>query len=466
MSNDASDSRLIAGRYWLQDVIGRGGSATVYRADDQHLGRAVAVKLFHRDPGETQRHRGEITVLTGLHHHGIVDLLDAGVDRRGDGNEYQYLVMAFEPGATLQQRIAKRPLPARAIAEIGYDLAEALDYIHARGIVHRDLKPSNVLLVDYGGNHPRARAKLTDFGLALSQDSLRLTQDGLTKGTAAYLSPEQAAGARVSAATDVYSLGLVILECFTRSVEFPGTIVESAVARLSRSPVIPERLAPEWRDLLTEMTAQKPSERPSARDLMAAFKSLSLIENKRHVASTEDAELPAAGPVRMLDALPDAALQHATTMAARLMDAPIAIVSVVDQDRIWYKSYIGPGVEEIARAVDLESPRSLLPGPVVVRDGRIDPRTRTSPLVTGPLQLRFYVGVPLIRESGETIGTLSVLNFVPGNASPKDLANLQDLAAMIVTELETRKEGLRSIGEPVEPMTEPVAIVETPLSQV
>jgi hypothetical protein len=464
MSSGASDGRLIAGRYWLQAVIGRGGSATVYRAEDRHLGRAVAVKLFHHDPGETERHQGEIAVLTGLHHHGIVDLLDAGVDRRGADREYQFLVMAFEPGLTLQQLIAQQPISARHLAEIGYDLAEALDYIHARGIVHRDLKPSNVLLVDYGGNHPRARAKLTDFGLALSRDSVRLTIDGLTKGTAAYLSPEQAAGTRVGTPSDVYSLGLVLLECFTRTTEFPGSIVESAVARLSRDPVIPEGIAPEWRSVLRAMTTRRAGERPSARDLMSAFKNLAMTENSRTVSATQRATQQ-TNPVRVLDSLPDATLQHATAMAARLMGAPIAIASVVDQDRVWYKAYFGPGVEEIARTVDLESPRTLLPGPVVVKDGRTDPRTRTSALVTGPLQMRFYVGIPLVRENGETIGTLSVLNFEPGDATPVDIANLQDIAGLIVTELDTRKESLLAMGEPVRAMAEPVALIPTPLSQ-
>ncbi|WIB11625.1 serine/threonine-protein kinase [Curtobacterium sp. MCPF17_052] len=137
-------------------------------------------------------------------------------------------------------------------------MAEALDYIHAQGVVHRDIKPSNILLVDYGNGSDRARARLTDFGIALAAGVERLTADGVTTGTAAYLSPEQARGADVGPASDVYSLGLVLLQCFTRRREFPGSLVESALARLSRDPVVPEPLPDHWKNALAAMTAQDP----------------------------------------------------------------------------------------------------------------------------------------------------------------------------------------------------------------
>jgi serine/threonine protein kinase len=470
MGDDVPDSRLIAGRYWLQSVVGSGATSTVYRAHDEHLGREVALKLFHSGTHEPEREESEIAVLSRLSHHAIVDLLDAGIDQQGPDAHYRYLVMAFVPGMTLQLRIAQAPITSRHIAEIGYDLAEALEYIHSRGVIHRDIKPSNVLLVDYGSRLSRARAKLTDFGIALSEDADRLTHGGLTKGTAAYLSPEQASGTSVGSPSDVYSLGLVILESFTRKVEFPGSIVESAVARISRDPVIPRSLPSAWWKLLTAMTARDPSSRPTGRELISAFKTLVISESKRHsvvgeeLISAETAPPPNAVPARMIDSLPDESLQRATAMAARILDTPIAIVSVVDNDRIWYKSYYGPGVEEIARTVDLSSPRTPLTAPVVVEDGRTDPRTRTSPLVTGPLGLRFYVGVPLKRPGQEPIGTLSVLGFTPGTASPADIANLEDIAALIVTELDTRKEGLRWRGTPASDMTESVPILPTPLS--
>jgi GAF domain-containing protein len=149
----------------------------------------------------------------------------------------------------------------------------------------------------------------------------------------------------------------------------------------------------------------------------------------------------------ILETLPDQVLQRATALAARLFTAPIAIVSVVDRDRLWLKSYYGDEVEEVARQVDVAASLAPLEQPLVIEDCRIDPRSKDSALVNGPLALRFYVGVPLKRASGRTIGTLSVLGFVPGTASETDIANLEDLAALIVAQLEMRQHGLRTTGE-------------------
>ena len=137
-------------------------------------------------------------------------------------------------------------IAARNIAEIGYDIAEALEYIHSQGVVHRDVKPSNILLVDYGNAARRARAKLTDFGIAVADGIERMTFTGVTTGTAGYLSPEQAAGEPVGPPTDVYAAGLVLLQCFTRTIEYPGTPVESAVARLSATTTDPDYLPTHW----------------------------------------------------------------------------------------------------------------------------------------------------------------------------------------------------------------------------
>ena len=114
--------------------------------------------------------------------------------------------------------------------------------MHARGIVHRDIKPSNILIVEYGADTFRARARLTDFGIALDPWSTSEVKEGVTTGTAAYLSPEQVLRDLIGPATDIYSLGLVLLECFTRSLTFPGEPVEAAVARVKLDPAIPAEL--------------------------------------------------------------------------------------------------------------------------------------------------------------------------------------------------------------------------------
>ena len=341
-------------------------------------------------------------------------------------------------------------------------MAEALDYIHAHGVVHRDIKPSNILLVDYGNDSDRARARLTDFGIALAAGVERLTADGVTTGTAAYLSPEQARGGDVGPASDVYSLGLVLLQCFTRRREFPGSLVESAVARLSRDPVVPEPLPEHWKSLLRAMTAQDPQDRPAGAELVtllrdvviadtaAADRVIDTTAGAAH-SNTTDAPQHAGDTARpaTLDELPDEALQRTTAMAARLFDAPIALVEVLDEDREWSQSYIAEGVDESARSISFRNGFAPVPMPVVIPDGSTHPEMQNSPLVTGPLGIRFYVSVPLVKHDGTAIGTLAVLDTRARQATEADLDNLRDLAALAVTQLELRQESLRTTNESI-----------------
>ena len=442
--------RLLGGRYRVESAIGFGGMATVYRATDEVLGRAVAVKLFDSSTLDPGRQESELAVLASLDHHGVVNLYDAGVDRDEHGRDRRFLIMALVTGQNLQERIQVSPIASRNIAEIGYDMAEALEYIHGRNVLHRDIKPSNILLVDYGNDAPRARAKLTDFGIALSDDIERMTAEGRTTGTAAYLSPEQVAGTPLTPASDVYSLGLVLLQSFTRAIEFPGSMVESAMARLFRDPVIPVFLPEHWRDLLAAMTARDLGDRPVGRELVSLLQQTVIADSARHKDAESDTFYPSdphSSPDRsaILDTIPDQALHRVTAMAARLFSAPISIVSVEDHDRTWFRSHYGPDVEQIARDVDLTTATIPYAEPVIIEDGRSDPRSQDSHLVTGPLGLRFYVGVPLKRTDGQTIGTLSVLDFTPRSASATEVANLEDLAALVVAQLESRHEGLRTV---------------------
>jgi len=457
---------LLDGRYRIEAPIGQGGMSVVYRAFDESLHRPVAVKVFHQGIVDIARQEAELGVLASLEHHNLVSLLDAGVVAAEDGGQQRYIVMALVVGQDLEARLSVGPLASRHIAEVGYDMAEALHYIHARGVVHRDIKPSNILLVDYGNGSDRARARLTDFGIALAAGVERLTADGVTTGTAAYLSPEQARGADVGPASDVYSLGLVLLQCFTRRREFPGSLVESAVARLSRDPVVPEPLPEHWKTLLRAMTAQDPRDRPLGADLVTLLRDVVIADTAvedRVVdpdgaapASATEASagaVPApAGPVTgsrpaTLDELPEEALHRTTAMAARLFDAPIALVEVLDEDREWSQSYIAEGVDEAARNISFRNGFAPVPVPVVIPDGSQHPEMRNSPLVTGPLGIRFYVSVPLVKHDGEPIGTLAVLDTRPREATEADLANLHDLAALAVTQLELRQESLRTTSD-------------------
>lgn len=247
--------RLIADRYQLTGYLGGGGMADVYRAFDTRLDRLVAVKMFRDgpDPAGRVRFEKEARLLAALDHPGLVTLHDAGF---ADGEPY--LVMKLVEGGTLAGRLADGPLPTAEVLDLGGQLTAILAYVHASDVVHRDVKPSNVLL------SPGDRAYLADFGISrLLTARDRPTVSGKIMGTVGYLAPEQVRGEEVTQAVDVYALGLVLLECVTGRVEYEGTGVEAAVARLHRPPRIPDDLAPPLSTALRAMTATKAGNRPT-----------------------------------------------------------------------------------------------------------------------------------------------------------------------------------------------------------
>ncbi|WP_158864160.1 serine/threonine-protein kinase [Leifsonia sp. AG29] len=255
---------VIADRYRIADRIGSGGMAEVYRAHDEALGRDVALKIFRRElasADDLKRQQGEVQLLARLSHPSLVTLFDAISDDGGRG----ILVLEFVDGTDAGARMKQGALPVPAVAAIGVDIARALSYIHAQGVVHRDISPANILL-------PRSEesgvaAKLTDLGIARLVDDARITATGSVIGTASYMSPEQAQGRPLTPASDVYSFGLVLLECVTGKREFPGTAVESAIARLSRDPQVPDDVTPALRRLLQAMTARDAESRPAAAEV-------------------------------------------------------------------------------------------------------------------------------------------------------------------------------------------------------
>jgi len=238
-----------ADRYVVEAQIGRGGTATVWRAHDTVFNRTVALKRLRpglrEDPEAMARFLREARTVARLSHPGIVRLLDGGVDADGP-----FLVMELVEGEDLKTRIARAgALPPREAAHLCAQVASTLAFAHRHGVVHRDIKSQNVL-IDQQGN-----AKLADFGIAqlleVSGES-RLTRSGMMVGTSDYLAPEQAEGRPVDGRTDTYALGIVLWECLTGELPFPGeNFVAVAMRQLKdplpdpreRVPGIPGRLA-------------------------------------------------------------------------------------------------------------------------------------------------------------------------------------------------------------------------------
>ncbi len=297
VASDAADA-LFDGRYRLGRLLGRGGYARVYEAVDTALERTLAIKVIEgegADPADVARVRSETRLLASLSHPSLVTLYDARLEASPS-----YLAMELIAGPTLTDVIARGPLAEAEAARIGREIAEAFAVIHGRGIVHRDVKPSNILLRPAAHPGESPRATLADFGIASLVGATRVTRADTVIGTAAYLSPEQARGMPAAPASDVYSLGLVLLEALTGSRPFASrTPHEALAARLVSAPEIPASLSPPWREVLERMTALDPAKRPDAAGVMAAMKPLASapIEAPRTAAT---APMPMTAPTRVL----------------------------------------------------------------------------------------------------------------------------------------------------------------------
>src|SRR5438876_7727174 len=237
--SDTLLNTLFDGRYRIMRKLGAGGMANVYLAEDQELGRRVAIKILDdrhaADEQFVERFRREAKNAASLSHPNIVSIYD-----RGEAEGTYYIAMEYLDGRSLKALILSRgPAPVSVAVDYARQILAALRFAHRNGIVHRDIKPHNVL-VDAEGH-----AKVTDFGIARAGAS-QMTEEGSIIGTAQYLSPEQARGTQVDQTSDLYSLGIVLYELLTGTVPFTGdTPVEIAMKHLSAVPERPSVKRPE-----------------------------------------------------------------------------------------------------------------------------------------------------------------------------------------------------------------------------
>jgi eukaryotic-like serine/threonine-protein kinase len=250
-------------RYTVERLLGRGGMASVYLAHDGKLNRRVALKVpadaLAGDDAFRTRFLREGRLAARLVHPNVVHIHDAGEDDMG-----LYIVMEYVDGKTLADELAQRgPMSPAQVAALGVDVCAALDAAHGAGLVHRDVKPHNIMRAEDGAT------KLADFGVARFRDSTAVTEHGTVIGSAAYLAPEQARGEQVTAAADLYSLGVVLYEALTGRLPHEGESVPELLLRRDRDAPTPVRaLAPDVpHDLdaaITSCLARSPDDRPAS----------------------------------------------------------------------------------------------------------------------------------------------------------------------------------------------------------
>jgi beta-lactam-binding protein with PASTA domain/tRNA A-37 threonylcarbamoyl transferase component Bud32 len=316
--SDTLINTLFDGRYRILRKLGSGGMANVYLAEDEDLGRRVAIKILNdryaNDELFIERFRREAKSAAALSHPNIVSIYD-----RGEAEGTYYIAMEVIEGRSLKELILTRgPLPIGQAVGYTLEMLEALRFAHRHGIIHRDIKPHNILIGE--------RLKVTDFGIARAGAS-QMTEAGSIMGTAQYLSPEQARGAPVTASSDLYSVGIVLYEMLTGKVPFTGdSAIEIAMKHLNEVPKPPSKIRPEIPPDLDQVVLRALSKAPEDRYQTAEefAEDLHRVEAGLPIApeTSEAATALLAGPAAMIGGTTQVLPSDATEIAPPRRDAP------------------------------------------------------------------------------------------------------------------------------------------------
>jgi serine/threonine protein kinase len=279
-------ARVLGGRYRLGSVLGQGGMAVVYRAEDLTLGRTVAVKILREALGAEaellERFRREARAAARLNHPNIIAVYDVGQD-----GQTNYIVMEYVEGKDLREMVREQgSLSPELIVDLGCQIAAALEYAHRSGLVHRDIKSQNVLVTADG------KVKVADFGIAVALGERSITQTGMVIGSVHYMAPEQAEGRPATPASDVYSLGIVLFEMATGRLPFTA---ESPIAiarlQLEAPPPPPQSINPRLplpiAEVILACMEKDPETRPASAALVAAA-----LRGQRAVAAQPTSAFP------------------------------------------------------------------------------------------------------------------------------------------------------------------------------